>query len=80
MRTADANHLINKMLRHLLLELPVGDRLCYFQKQLLGGLGLLSEVIIYPLAQIRKSELESDGFIIRFCLRLNSNHSRKVNA
>jgi len=39
---ADANLLINKMLGYLLVEVPVGDRLCYFQKQLLGGLSTIN--------------------------------------
>lgn len=39
---ADAHHLINKMLGYLLINMPVGDRLCYFQKQLLGGLSTIN--------------------------------------
>lgn len=39
---ANAHNLINKMLGYLLVEVPVGDRLCYFQKQLLGGLSTIN--------------------------------------
>jgi len=39
---ADAHLLINTMLSYLLVEVPVGDRLCYFQKQLLGGLSTVN--------------------------------------
>jgi len=39
---ADANLVINEMLGYLLVEVPVGDRLCYFQKQLLGGLSTIN--------------------------------------
>lgn len=39
---SDAHLVINKMLGYLLVEVPVGDRLCYFQKQLLGGLSTVN--------------------------------------
>ncbi len=39
---ANADLLINKMLGYFIVELPVGDRLCYFQKQLLGGLSTIN--------------------------------------
>lgn len=39
---SDANLLINEMLAYLLVVVPVGDRLCYFQNQLLGGLSTVN--------------------------------------
>lgn len=35
---ADAYFLVEKTLGYLLIELPVSDRLTYFQRELLGGL------------------------------------------
>lgn len=39
---ADANYLINEMLSYMMVKVPKGDRLCFFQKQLLGGLSTVN--------------------------------------